>query len=77
MAAAKNFSETAFGGPVRDHTKLVSYTAMIAGGLAVIAVILRIFARLPCCGGTWGLDDWGIIVAMVNYAAYNLLPHRA
>ncbi|ORX93766.1 hypothetical protein BCR34DRAFT_608475 [Clohesyomyces aquaticus] len=62
---AKNFSETAFGGPKRDHTHLVSYTGLIAGGVAVLAVILRTFARLPCCGGTWGLDDWAILVAMM------------
>ncbi|KAF2119774.1 hypothetical protein BDV96DRAFT_642780 [Lophiotrema nucula] len=62
---AKNFTETAFGGHVRNHTKLVSYTALIAGGIAVMAVILRIFARLPCFGGTWGWDDWAILVAML------------
>ncbi|KAF2732466.1 hypothetical protein EJ04DRAFT_565929 [Polyplosphaeria fusca] len=62
---AKNFTESTFGGPVRDHTHLVSYISLIAGSVAVLAVILRIFARLPCCGGTWGLDDWAILVAML------------
>lgn len=47
---------------------------MIAGGFAVLAVVLRIFARLPCFGGTWGWDDWAIVVAMVIYAAYTLVP---
>ena len=66
-----------FGGPVRDDTKLVSYNGIIAGGIALLAVIVRIIARLPWFGGTWGLDDWAIIVAMVIYAAYYARPHLA
>jgi hypothetical protein len=50
---------------VRDHSKLVSYSGMIGGGLALLAVVLRTFARMPRCGGTWGWDDWGILVTMV------------
>ena len=54
---------------MRDDTKLVSYCGIIAGCIALLAVILRVFARLPCCGGTWGLVDWVILVAMVINAA--------
>ncbi|KAF2186281.1 hypothetical protein K469DRAFT_631075 [Zopfia rhizophila CBS 207.26] len=62
---AKNFTESVFGGPVRDHTKLVSYTGIIGGSCAILAIILRMFARLPCLGGTWGWDDWAILTAML------------
>ncbi|KAK7185671.1 hypothetical protein DPSP01_007456 [Paraphaeosphaeria sporulosa] len=61
----KNFTVTAYGLPVRDHSKLVSYSGMIGGGLTLLAVILRSFARMPCCGGTWGWDDWGILATMI------------
>ncbi|KAF1951534.1 hypothetical protein CC80DRAFT_203280 [Byssothecium circinans] len=61
----KNFTETAFGAPHRDHTHLVSYFGVIGGGVAIVAVILRVCARLPFFGGTWGWDDWAIMAAMV------------
>ena len=77
MTAAKNFTESVFGGPVRDESKLVSYNGIIAGGFALLAVILRILARLPWFGGTWGLDDWAIIGVMVIYAAYYTRLHWA
>ncbi|KAF1972783.1 hypothetical protein BU23DRAFT_508119 [Bimuria novae-zelandiae CBS 107.79] len=61
----KNFTVRAYGLPVRDHTRLVSYTGVIGGGFALVAVILRVFARMPCFGGTWGWDDWSILVNMI------------
>jgi hypothetical protein len=64
-AAAKGFLSKAFKAPIRDETHLVSYTGLIAGGIATAAVVLRIFARMPCCGGTWGMDDYGILATMV------------
>jgi len=65
LPATKNFTVTAYGLPVRDNTRAVSYAGMIGGGVALLSVILRVIARMPCCGGTWGWDDWGILVAMV------------
>ncbi|KAF2677933.1 hypothetical protein K458DRAFT_377483 [Lentithecium fluviatile CBS 122367] len=62
---AKNFTETVYGTPIRDHSRMVSYTGIIGGGFAVLAVFLRIIARIPCCGGTWGWDDWAIVVTML------------
>ena len=38
---------------------------MVGGGFALLFVIVRTFARMPCCGGTFGWDDWGILVTMV------------
>jgi hypothetical protein len=54
---------------VRDQTKVVSYISLIAGGIAVLAFILRLIARLPCFGGIWGWDDYAIVVAMVSSVA--------
>jgi hypothetical protein len=53
------------GAPVRDKTKLGTYTTLIAGGFALLAFLLRIVTRLPILGGSWGLDDWAITAAMV------------
>ncbi|OCL12389.1 hypothetical protein AOQ84DRAFT_155692 [Glonium stellatum] len=61
----KNFSESAFGAPIRDRTKGVSVIGLTGGALTLLAVMLRLMARLPCCGGQFGLDDWAIIVAML------------
>ncbi|KAF2748513.1 hypothetical protein M011DRAFT_400906, partial [Sporormia fimetaria CBS 119925] len=61
----KNITETLLGNPVRDHTKMVSYTAMSIGMLTFICVILRVIARLHIFGGVWGKDDWVILAAMI------------
>jgi hypothetical protein len=45
---------------------------MIGGGIAVLAVILRIFARLPCCGGNWGHDDRAMLATMVILSCVSL-----
>ncbi|KAF2008098.1 hypothetical protein P154DRAFT_614482 [Amniculicola lignicola CBS 123094] len=71
--AAKNFSSVAFGAPVRNHTKLVSYTGVIGGASALLAVITRVCARLPWFGGTWGLDDWGILATMIPVVPLTIL----
>ena len=51
---------------MRNHSDLVSYAGVIGGALTLLAVMLRVAARLPCCGGTWGWDDWAIVVTMVG-----------
>lgn len=51
--------------PIRDKTMLGTLTSLIAGGVAVLAYLLRVCARLPLFGGNWGLDDWAITLAIV------------
>jgi hypothetical protein len=51
--------------PIRDKTLLGTLTSLIAGGVAVLAYLLRVCARLPLFGGNWGLDDWTITLAIV------------
>ena len=65
--------------PVRDKTKLGTLTTLIAGGVAVLAYILRAVARLPIFGGNWGLDDWVMTSAIVRppifeHSMYQALP---
>ncbi|KAF2816751.1 uncharacterized protein BDZ99DRAFT_403879 [Mytilinidion resinicola] len=61
----KNFTVSALGSPIRDRTKDVTITGLTGGALALLAVGLRVIARLPCLGGQWGNDDWAILVAML------------
>lgn len=72
MTAAKNFSATAYGLPVRDHTALVSYFGMIGGGLAFLAFTLCVLARIPFFGGIWGCDDCAMVVTMVRCRTCNI-----
>jgi len=62
----KKFTESLDHKPIRDHTHLVSYIGAGGGVLALIAVLLRIAARIPYLGGTWGQDDWAIVITMVR-----------
>jgi hypothetical protein len=63
--ATKNVSATNCGAPIRDRTKAVSIAGLAGGALALLAFCLRIIARLPCCGGTIGMDDWTMALTMV------------
>ncbi|KAF2838138.1 GMC oxidoreductase [Patellaria atrata CBS 101060] len=72
----QNASATVCGAPIRDHTKLVSYPGVIGGVLALIAVILRLCARIPAGGGGFGLDDWTICVVMaitIPFSGFSIL----
>ncbi|OQD82301.1 hypothetical protein PENANT_c022G09635 [Penicillium antarcticum] len=60
----KNVTSSACGAPLRDRTALVSYLGVGGGVLALIAFILRMVARLRCCGGTFGMDDWTMMLTM-------------
>ena len=51
--------------PARDRTLTGTYTTLIIGIVAVLAYILRLIARLPIFGRTWGLDDWVITASIV------------
>jgi hypothetical protein len=53
------------GAPIRNKTKLGTFTTLIVGGLAVLAFLLRAVARLPYFGGNWGADDWVITADIV------------
>lgn len=72
--ATKNFSDTAYGLPIRDQSHLAAYIGLIPGCVALFAFVLRVFARLPCCGGTWGYDDWAMLATMV-LSLHALPPH--
>ncbi|KAJ5288689.1 hypothetical protein N7478_001719 [Penicillium angulare] len=60
----KNVTTSACGAPIRNRTKVVSYAGVIGGVIALIAFILRMVARLRCCGGTFGMDDWTMMLTM-------------
>ncbi|KAL2817614.1 hypothetical protein BJX63DRAFT_419555 [Aspergillus granulosus] len=63
----KNVTSTSCGAPIRDRTKAVSITGLTGGALALLAFFLRIIARLPCCGGQIGWDDWTMALTMVCF----------
>lgn len=67
--ATKNVTTSACGAPIRDRTKIVSYAGVVGGIIALLAFVLRMLARLSCCGGMFGVDDWTMVLTMV----YNLL----
>ncbi|KAF7125862.1 hypothetical protein CNMCM5793_002155 [Aspergillus hiratsukae] len=62
--ATKNVTSTACGAPIRDRTRVVSIAGVVGGVLAVLAFALRMMARLPCCGGQFGMDDLAMIVTV-------------
>ncbi|CAI6332785.1 unnamed protein product [Periconia digitata] len=74
---ARKFLQELMGAPVRDETKSGTLTTLTVGGVALLAFILRVFARLPVFGRTWGPDDWVmtatiIIVIPLTICAYLL-----
>ncbi|KAK6838342.1 hypothetical protein RU639_000908 [Aspergillus parasiticus] len=69
----QNVSMTACSQPVRDHTKVVSIAGVVGGVIAFIAFVLRIMARMKCCGGEFGLDDWTMAVTMLLVIALSSL----
>ncbi|KAJ5711150.1 hypothetical protein N7488_005306 [Penicillium malachiteum] len=60
----KNVTTSACGAPIRNRTKIVSYAGVAGGTIAFIAFLLRMFARLRCCGGTFGMDDWTMMLTI-------------
>ncbi|CAG8091105.1 unnamed protein product [Penicillium salamii] len=60
----KNVTTSLCGAPVRDRTKVVSAAGLAGGIIALIAFILRMVARLRCCGGVFGMDDLTMMVTM-------------
>ncbi|OQE13125.1 hypothetical protein PENFLA_c054G04151 [Penicillium flavigenum] len=60
----KNVTSTACGAPIRDHTKIVSHAGVAGGIIALVAFILRMLARLNCCGGIFGADDWTMMLTV-------------
>lgn len=51
--------------PIRNNTRIGTYTCLIVGGVAVLIYLLRVIARLPVFGAGWGLDDWVITAATI------------
>ncbi|KAH2907221.1 hypothetical protein LV164_008177 [Aspergillus fumigatus] len=62
--ATKNVTSSACEMPVRDRTRVVSIAGVAGGALALFAFVFRMIARLPCCGGQFGMDDLAMIVTM-------------
>lgn len=50
--------------PRRDRSKLVSTAGLVGVALSLLVFALRILAR--AIGGQFGMDDWTMIVAMVQ-----------
>lgn len=65
IIATKNVTESACGAPVRDRTDIVFYAGVIGGVIAFIVFFLRMIARLRCCGGMFGWDDFTMMLTMV------------
>ena len=62
----KNVTQTSCGFEPRDRTKHVSYTGIIGMGIALIAIALRLVARLPTMGGNFGVDDVFLLITLVG-----------
>ncbi|KAJ5343674.1 uncharacterized protein N7506_003498 [Penicillium brevicompactum] len=74
----KNVTTSLCQAPIRDRTKIVSGAGLAGGIIALVAFILRMVARLRCCGGVFGMDDWTMMLTMVSTASYSdnaLLAH--
>ncbi|KAF2136873.1 uncharacterized protein K452DRAFT_302380 [Aplosporella prunicola CBS 121167] len=69
----KNVTQTSCGFEPRDRTKHVSYTGIIGMGIALIAIALRLVARLPMMGGNFGLDDVFLLVTMLPMIPLSVL----
>ncbi|KZM23646.1 uncharacterized protein EKO05_0000115 [Ascochyta rabiei] len=62
---ARRFLTKLMDAPVRNKTMQGTLTSLIVGGMAVLAYILRIVARLTWFGGNWGFDDWVMTAAII------------
>jgi hypothetical protein len=51
---------------------IVSHAGVAGGIVALVAFILRMLARLNCCGGIFGADDWTMMLTVV-YTIFPLL----
>jgi len=60
LQATKNVSMTLCGGPVRDVTLSVTLVGLIGGGVAFLAIMLRICSFFGAKGRTIGWDDYTI-----------------
>jgi hypothetical protein len=65
---AKNVSMATCGQPLRNKTKAIWIPGIVGCILAIVAVILRMLARLTTAGGQFGMDDYVLLVAMVRDA---------
>ncbi|RFU32999.1 hypothetical protein B7463_g3331, partial [Scytalidium lignicola] len=64
MLATEKYSKDSCGVKPRDRTKLVSSVGITFGVLAVIAFCLRITSRFTRSGGSFGMDDYTMILAV-------------
>ncbi|KKK16523.1 hypothetical protein ARAM_003075 [Aspergillus rambellii] len=71
----KNVTSTACGAPVRDRSTVITVAGLTGGGIALLAFLLRVLARLPCCGGQFGMDDWTMALTMCCMIPLSVLSY--
>ncbi|KAL4931459.1 uncharacterized protein BDV17DRAFT_297185 [Aspergillus undulatus] len=71
----KNVTATTCNQPVRDRTSVISMTGIAGGVLALFIFLLRICARLPCCGGQFGWDDGVMVFTMLLVIPISAMSH--
>ncbi|KAF2089794.1 hypothetical protein K490DRAFT_62671 [Saccharata proteae CBS 121410] len=69
----KNITQTACGATPRDRSTEVSYVGVVGGAIALLAVVLRVIARLPCMGGGFGLDDYVLLATLIPMIPLTIL----
>ena len=67
----KEFSYQTCGYLTEDNSKAISIPGLVGGGLAILAFVLRMAARLPATGGCkFGMDDLTMCLAMVSLCSF-------
>lgn len=62
----KNVTLSSCGAEHRDRTKHVSYIGVGGAIIALIAIVMRLLARLPALGGDFGWDDAVMLLTLVG-----------
>ena len=63
--ATEKYSKDSCGVKPRDRTRKVAVIGLTFGALALIAYGLRIMSRINGSGGSFGMDDYVMTLAMV------------
>ncbi|KAI5196366.1 hypothetical protein E4T39_07803 [Aureobasidium subglaciale] len=62
---AKAFLQDLLGVKRRNKEAVGTFTTLIFGGLAILAWVLRVIARMPGLNSKWGFDDWTLSLSML------------
>ena len=73
IQASQNATSVLCQKPIRDGRKVVSYSGVIGGVLAVVAYLIRMTSRLPRFGGQLGWDDAVITLAVLEVIPLSVL----